>query len=152
MGKIGSGTINLVNTYGGFNHVRSENLSESAGSYSVSETWLLARGTAYENYNLSISSSTSDPFVSVSIDGNIKGLSELTPSGYGGSDTQGLTVPIRPGTTAYDNALSKYSDISNKAQFGVGSDLYKRANNAVAVQLNSQPMSVSLGTNEFTVN
>ena len=143
MGQIGSGTINLVDSYGGFNQVSSENLSESAGSYSVSETWLLASGTAYENYNLSISSSTSDPFISVNIDGNIKGLSQLTPSGFGGTDTSEQN-------TAYDNALSKYSNISNKAQFGVGSDLYKRANNSVAVQLNSQPTSVSLGANEFT--
>ena len=46
MGKIGSGTVNLVNTYRGFNHTRTENLSESAGSYSVSETWLIASGNA----------------------------------------------------------------------------------------------------------
>ncbi len=70
-------------------------------------------------------------------------MSQLTPSGFGGTDTSEQN-------TAYDNALSKYSNISNKAQFGVGSDLYKRANNSVAVQLNSQPTSVSLGANEFT--
>jgi len=144
MGKIGSGTVNLVNTYRGFNHTRTENLSESAGTYSVSETWLIASGTAYENYNLSISSSTSAPFVSVSIDGNIKGLTEYSPSGFGGSD-------LNVGSSgAYDNALIKYRLISNNGFFGVGSDIYKRANNAVAVELNSQPKSISLGTNAYT--
>ena len=151
-GQIGSGTVNLVNTYRGFNHTRTENLSESAGSYSVSETWLIASGTAYENYNLSISSSTDAPFVSVSIDGNIKGLTEYSPSGFGGNDsnTSGGSDPATPPSGAYDNALGKYNLISNSGLFGIGSDVYKRANNSVAVQLNSQPKSVSLGTNAYT--
>ena len=158
MGKIGSGTLNLVNEYRGFNHVRSEDLSESAGSYSVSENWLIAKGSAYENFNLSISSSTDNPFVSVSIDGNIKGLSEYSPSGFGGDDlskaygypVNGGRDPATPPSGAYDNALGKYHQISNNGQFGLTSDAYKRANNSVAVQLNSQPKSVSLGTNEYT--
>ena len=153
MGKIGSGTLNLVDTYRGFNHTRTENLSESAGSYSVSETWLIASGNAYENYNLSISSSTDAPFVSVSIDGNIKGLTEYSPSGFGGSDgntSGGGSDPTTLPSGAYDNALGKYNLISNSGLFGVGSDVYKRANNSVAVELNSQPKSVSLGTNAYT--
>lgn len=153
MGQIGSGTLNLVDTYRGFNHVRSENLSESAGTYSVSENWLIASGNAYENFNLSISSSTDNPFVSVSIDGNIKGLSEYSPSGFGGNDPNLLNGGREPTTLpsgAYDNALGKYHEISNSGQFGLTSDVYKRANNSVAVQLNSQPKSVSLGTNQYT--
>jgi hypothetical protein len=158
MGKIGSGTLNLVNEYRGFNHVRSENLSKSAGSYSVSENWLIAKGSAYENFNLSISSSTDSPFVGVSIDGNIKGLSEYSPSGFGGDDlskayghpADGGKEPNTPPSGAYDNALGKYHEISNTGQFGLTSNVYKRANNSVAVQLNSQPTSVSLGTNPYT--
>ena len=153
MGQIGRGTLNLVDTYRGFNHVRTENLSESAGSYSVSENWLIASGNAYENFNLSISSSTDSPFVSVSIDGNIKGLSEYSPSGFGGNDPNvinGGREPTTPPSGAYDNALGKYHEISNTGQFGLTSKVYKRANNSVAVQLNSQPKSVSLGTNPYT--
>jgi hypothetical protein len=50
---------------------------------------------------------------------------------------------------AYGNALRKYNLISNSGRFGLPSDVYKRANNLVAVQLNSQPLSISLGTNQF---
>lgn len=153
MGKIGSGTVNLVNTYRGFNHTRTENLSESAGTYSVSETWLIASGTAYENFNLSISSSTDNPFVNVSIDGNIKGLTEYSPSGFGGNDSNtnnGGSNPATPPSGAYDNALGKYNQITNNGQFGLTSDVYKRANNTVSVALNSQPKSVSLGANQYT--
>lgn len=143
IGQVGSGTLNLINAYRGFNHVRTEQIGVSNGTYSVTETWLLASGKAYENYNLSISSSFDNPFVSVSIDGNIKGLSEYSPSGFGGSDS-GVK------RTAYDNALLKYNQVTNSGYFGLTSDVYKRANNTVEVQLNSQPRSISVGTNQFT--
>lgn len=142
-GKIGSGTINLIDAYRGFNHIRNEQLSESQGTYSVSETWLLASGTAYENFNMSLTSSIDSPFVNVSIDGTIKGLSELSPSGFGSSLQYGKK-------SAYDNALLKYNQITNSGQFGLTSDVFKRANNTVAVQLNSQPRSISLGSNQYT--
>ena len=144
LGQIGSGTINLINLYGGFNCVRTENVSENDGSFSVTENWLLASGSAYENYKIDLSTSSSDPFVNVNINGSIKGLTTITPSGeiYGGIGDSG----VRP----YDNAISKYNQITNNGYFGVGSDIYKRANNMVAVELNSQPLSVALGSNEFT--
>ena len=63
-----------MDDYGGFNCVRTENVSESAGTFSVTENWFLASGTAYENYNINLSTSNSAPFVSVNVDGSIKGL------------------------------------------------------------------------------
>tara|TARA_Y100000590_G_scaffold38864_3_gene41636 strand:+ start:1322 stop:3199 length:1878 start_codon:yes stop_codon:yes gene_type:complete len=164
-GKISSGVINLMDDYGGFNCVRTENVSESAGTFSVTENWFLASGTAFENYNINLSTSNSAPFVSVNIDGNIKGLSTITPSGemYGGIGLGGpvggfpqslapAPPPATPTTaqTPYQNAVRKYNTISNSGLFGVGSDIYRRANNMVAVQLNSQPLSVSIGSNEYT--
>lgn len=142
MGQIGSGTINLINSYGGFNHVRSEQISQSNGSYSVSENWLIASGSSFENFTLSTNTSLDSPYVNVSINGNIKGLSQLSPSGFGGNDASG--------TTAYQNALAKYNQSSNSGQFGYTCDFYKRANQTVAVQLNSQPLSIALGSNSFT--
>lgn len=142
-GQLGSGTLNLVASYGGFNHIRTEQINISTGSYSVTENWLLSSGTSLENYSMSTSASNSTPFVSVSIDGSIKGLSSIPPSQYG-------DPKITAVSGAYANALSKYNQVSNSGQFGITSDLYKRANNLVAVQLNSQPVSVSLSTNQFT--
>lgn len=165
MGYLGSGTLNLMHAYGGFNCVRTENVNEVAGSFSVTENWFLASGSAYENYNINLSTSNTDPFVNVNIDGNIKGLSSFVPSSvfYGGANpSSGNPGVLRPigepggeeaqpwGNKPYHNALNKYQEVSNSGFFGISSDLYKRANNMVAVQLNSQPVSVSLGTNEFT--
>jgi len=140
--SLGSGTVQLVNSYGGFNHTRTEDLDVSAGSFSVTETFLLASGTAYENHEMSVSQDTESAFVTVSINGTVTGLNEVSPSGYG------VNVGTMP-NGAYDNALKKYYEVSNYGQFGLTSDIYKRANNTVAFELNSQPKSVSLGLNEY---
>lgn len=139
MGQIGSGSLNLAESYGGFNHVRSEQVSESNGTYSVTETWLIASGTSYENYNLSVNTSIDSPLVSVSIDGTIRGLTSISPSGFGSTS----------GITAIQKAIDKYNLVTNSGQFGISSDIYKRANNAVAVQLNSQPRSIAIGRNDY---
>lgn len=144
LGQIGKGTLDLIEAYRGFNHVRTESIGVTEGSYSVTESWLLATGIAYENYTLSISSEIDTPFVNVGIDGNITGLSEIQPDGAGVGGSYNDTS-----NNAYDNALVKYHAISNDAQFGLTSSIYNRANNAVAVQLNSQPKSISLGMDEF---
>jgi len=143
---LGSGTVNLVDTYRGYNHVRTEQVDKSAGSYSVTDTWLLASGNAYETYSMSITQSSDSPFIGVSIDGSIKGLSELTSqaSSLGGSHG----VDVGSGT-AYSNAISKFHEVSNSGKYGITSNIFKRANRAIAVELNSQPQSISLGTNEY---
>jgi len=144
MGRFGSGLLDLVEAYEGFDHKRTESISITDGTYSVTEDWVLASGKAYENYNMSVSTSIDDPFVNVSIQGEIRGLGCVTPSGslYGGMDDRAAQTP-------YQSALSKYYDVSSSGRFGVGSDIFKRANNSVAVELNAQPQSIALATNEF---
>lgn len=145
-GLIGSGTINLVDTYQGYNHVRTEQIDVAQGSYAVSENWLLSSGTSTENYSMTTSTSTTDPFVTVEINGSIKGLSQINPSGYSEND-----IALQTATSgAYANALKKYNEVSNSGKFGLTSDIFNRANNLVSVSLNSQPTSVSLATNEYT--
>ena len=143
---LGSGTVNLVDTYRGYNHVRTEQVDKSAGSYSVTDTWLLASGSAYETYSMSISQSSDNPFVNVSIDGSIKGLSELTSSAASFGGNQGVDVGSG---TAYSNAIHKFHEVSNSGKYGITSNIFKRANRATAVTLNAQPQSISLGTNEY---
>lgn len=142
LGQIGSGTVNLAESYGGYNHVITEQIDVAAGSYSITENWLLSSGISVETYSLSTSTSTSDAFVNVSIDGTIRGLSNVPPDMLGDP-----TLTAESG--AYKNALNKYNDISNSGLFGMTSDIYKRANNLVSVELNSQPTSIQIGTNEF---
>ena len=141
---IGSGTLDLVGTYRGYNHTRTEQIDKSDGSYSITDTWLIASGSAYETYSMSVTQSSDNPFIGVSIDGTIKGLSEMPPNHhkFGG----GVGGDVGSGD-AYSHAIEKFYQISNNGRYGVGSDIFKRANRAVAVELNSHPQSVSLGTN-----
>lgn len=129
--------------FAGYNHLRSENIDKAAGTYNINDTWILSPKdgeTALESSTISIRSSLDSPYISVSIDGNIKGLSDTSPSGFNDPSTN------KP----YDDALKKYYQITNSGQFGINSLIYKRANNAIAQNLNSQPLSVSLGAN--TIN
>lgn len=156
-GFFGSGALNLANYYNGFNHSRNEDINISEGSYSVTETWIIASGTDYENYSMSITSDNQNPFVNINVQGKIKGLSSLVPSSvyFGGQyqdheliaddskkDPRFLVSP-------YMNALEKWYTISKSGVFGYTSDIYKRANSTVAVELNSQPLDISLGMNEY---
>lgn len=141
-----NGFINIAQSnYGGYNHSRTESLDKTNGSYSVSETWLLSSGTAYENYALSLSSSIENATQSVSINGTIKGLSSIPPSGtiFGGNLTDSRNTP-------YENATIKYNEITSNGSFGISSHVYKRVQNTTPLTINPKPRSVSLGVNEFT--
>jgi hypothetical protein len=141
----GKDFINLSGVFGGYNHSRTENLDHTNGQYSITDTWLISSGTAYEDYNMNISSSLDGPFVQVSIQGTIKGLSTLPADStyYGGTATGGVT--------AYQNAVEKYRQISNSGNYGLTCPIYKRVSNAIyPVVPNGQPKSLSLGLNEFT--
>lgn len=146
-GLIASGTINLAdNIFGGFNHLRTETIDKTGGAYTLNDTWLLSSGTAYENYSLSLSSSITDTVSTVSINGTIKGLTSAPPSGsiFGGNyNTNGINTP-------YQNATLKYYEVTNNGAFGPLCHIYKRAMNITDLNLNPQPLSISIGTNEFT--
>jgi hypothetical protein len=143
--KYSNGFLNLPSFYQGYNHVRTFNVDKTAGSCSVSETWLLASGQSHlENYTIGISRSVNDPIVSIKIDGNITGLSNIHASGY-------HSQPFDVNNSPYGKALLKYNNISNNGSFGPGSVLYTRAANIanqLNIALNPKPLSSTLGSNE----
>lgn len=147
-GHIASGTINLADSaFGGYNHLRTESIDKSAGSYTLNDTWLLSSGTAYENYSLSLSSSINDTVSTVSVNGTIKGLTSAPPSGsiFGGTHDVSSSV-----NNPYQNATIKYYEITNNGAFGPLCQIYRRAMNLTDLPLNPTPLSVGIGTNEFT--
>lgn len=137
-----SGLLNLPDIYDGYNHSRTESVDKTAGTYSVTDSWLVTSGTAFETYTLSLSSSISEPFVKVGIDGRIKGLVSTPASGaiYTSGATSGYPI---------ENARLLYNLISNSGNFGSGCIIFQRAANACKKQLNVQPLSISLGVNDL---
>lgn len=139
--------ISIIGSYSGCNHTRTESFDKTAGSFSITDTWLLSSGVAYENYNISLNTSIDNPFIGVSVNGTIKGTSSIPASGllYGGIDTASYDTP-----TPFQNAQIKYFEVSNNGTYGITSYIYKRACNAANTSLNSQPKSIALATNEFS--
>jgi len=139
-------TLNIKNAYKCYNHSRTINYDRAAGSCSVNDSWILASGTnAIENYTISIDTSRDNARTNVKINGTIKGLSEyLLASGY--QEGHFNNPP-------YSGAIEKYNNISNTGQFGINCGLYRRAKYVLPtgniVTLNSQPLSVSLASNEL---
>jgi hypothetical protein len=151
-----SGFLNIAkDSFGGYNHLRTQSIDPAAGSCTITDSWLLSSGTAYEDYRLSLSKSVDNSSHKVTIEGTIKGLSSAHAGDkiYGGSISgipTNMNTSNNPINSPYQNALHKFHQVTNSGQYGPNCWLYKRASSAVHLPLNFVPLSISLGSNEFT--
>lgn len=121
---LDSGVNNLPSFYGGFNHLRSSETNELGGTYSITESWILASGTALEEFNIDTQTSSSTGLSTVKIDGTVTGL-EHRDSNYNLLSSK------------YDNADTKFNTVSSLA--------LSRAQDYSNLTLNIQPLSTSIG-------
>lgn len=82
----------LAKTFDGswvqYNHVKNENIDESNGKYSLTETWVIYDGGPYlEEYNVSTRTTGDTGQSTVSIDGSINGYNTEDEPGLGDSYT-----------------------------------------------------------------
>ena len=112
----------LPSYYGGYNHVRSENVDKNGGSYSVTESWILSSGTAIEDFNISLSNTSDSSLTSVTIDGTITGF-EIK------NNNMGLIQ------SKYSGASLMFSSVSGA--------IYQRARNYSGKNLNVIPLQSS---------
>lgn len=130
-----SGTMNLVaEGYTAWNHVRLVNVDETAGSYNVTESWILATGGATEDFTVSSSSSATDPLYRVTVEGSILGLDLIDYA------TSGIFVT----RSKYASASGYFNSIVNQ--------LYQRAYgyanaSGFARPLNPTPASTQVNRN-----
>ncbi len=82
--------------YRAYNHVRNVSHDVAAGSYSVTDTWVLSQETFFATHEIEISSENniSSPYEGITVNATFKGIE----SNYSNSKS----------TTRYDNALSAY--------------------------------------------
>ena len=82
--------------YRAYNHVRNVSHDVAAGSYSVTDTWVLSQETFFATHDIEISSENniSSPYEGITVNATFKGIE----SNYSNSKS----------TTKYDNALSAY--------------------------------------------
>ena len=68
-----------------YNHVRTENINETAGSYSITETWILASGTFKDDRTVDVSSeldSAGNLISTTSVNGTVIGYGDTTIDRY----------------------------------------------------------------------
>jgi len=123
---LSSGVKDLPSYYGGYNHIRSENIDVKAGSYGVTETWILASGSALEDFTVQILSTSESNRQNVKINGTVTGL-EVRNSNLG------LT------TSKYANAETKFTAVSGLA--------FSRCQIYSGYDLNLYPLSETIGKN-----
>ena len=133
-------------SYSAFNHSRTEQVDKAAGSVTVTDNWVLANTNDYalETFEASASTDSSSPFVKVSISGTLKGL------GSWNADAKYVDGTGDYATSPIGRAQYKYNLLSNSGNFGIVCALYKRANAITNANLNSQPLSVTVGRNEIS--
>ena len=123
-----SGVINLP-AYSGYDHVRTNQVGELAGSFAVTETWRLTNNrTASEDFTISVRSGVQDGLITVGIDGNVVGLETRV---YGQSPSFTTTQTKYEAASGYFNSLN----------------IYGRANGIGVPNLNVIPLMVSIGHN-----
>jgi len=124
-----SGVYNLPDYYGGYNHNRTSQTDELGGVFNVTENWILASGTAIEDFNINITSNTGDPLTKVSVNGTVTGLDE--------KDANMQLI-----TSRFDNAELKWLDVQDA--------LYTRAKTYAGIDLNPVSLGTTVGKNPMT--
>ena len=126
---LSSGVQDLPSFYGGYNHIRSENIDELGGNYGITETWILTSGTALETFDISTTNSVDTGLTRVEINGTITGL-----------EVRDANMQLT--TTKYTNANTKFTDSSGIA--------LGRAQAYTGINLNVVPLSMVVGKNPTT--
>lgn len=151
-GTFGWQLLHLNSGYKGYNHVRTENIDKTAGTYTIADTWLLTSGNndTIESYDLSVNSSLGSPFTNVTINGKIKGLyKEDEPMD---KVTNNLTTleAFKRAKTEYERLRGGSDDVTKPETpvLATGCVLYQRASAITSLKLNPEPVSTSVNINK----
>lgn len=121
--------FNNLSSLGAYNHVLTENIDESNGSYSINESWVFSSGNVIEDYSISTQGAL-DGITRVDINGNIQGLEKRVMSNVSGHK--------------WDAASGYFASISNS--------FLSRAQGFTNLSLNPTPNSYNIGRNPLQGN
>ena len=134
---LASGLLNIATgTWGIFDHYRVQRQSETAGSFGISESFVLTSNASgiIEDFSVEVRGGDADPLSTVTIQGNIQGLEKST---YGVTPT-GFNII----TTKYANASGYFESIKDYRM------IYPRAQALIGgegLALNIQPLLRTVG-------
>ena len=103
------------NKYGEYNRLRTENIDEYGGSYSVTETWILSKDPYIEDFSVSMRTSNQQGIVTISMDGNIRGLDNNSDTNQtGASGTKEYTAGYQGESSSIYNNSADGKGIDDK--------------------------------------
>lgn len=125
----------------GWNHNRTHSIDQNAGTFSLTDSWLISKQKAFEKYSMTIGNDLASHYTTATIDGTIYGLSSMPSSGY--------TEPSSSGD-AYTNGLARYHELTSTGTY-IGSSVFARVSGIAApLKLNPVPKSVSVSIDKFS--
>lgn len=125
-----SGAVNAPVDYIPYNHSRTENIDILGGSYAATETWILTKEPAIEDFTVSIQTNNADGLTTVSINGTVTGLETRDAIFY-----ENITK------TRFEAAEEYFADIQ--------SNIFNRAQTYAGITLNPIFSSKNVGKNPF---
>lgn len=108
---ISTGLFNLTGAYNGWNHIRTENVDEMGGTYTVSESWIISSGSALENFTVTSNFQITDPIRQVVIAGDIQGLESLQ---YGSMESGVILSGFGVSVSKWESASGLFNSISGQ--------------------------------------
>jgi len=138
-----------------YNIVRSQSMDAHTGSYTVTDNFIIAPHDAQtvETFSCSYESDGESPNISVTVQGNIKGLSLLDVTNQVRLYTDFLDgTPIEEDSAKpsgmIDRAMGAFHALSNNKTYGQNCVFFQRAQANSGYFLNSAPRSISYTTND----
>jgi hypothetical protein len=134
-----SGGVSINSELQPFNYLRANSVSETAGTFSVTETWICydpgSGAYATEEFQIDTRESSDNGIKEVTVQGNIKGLEYRNNSGY-----------FNIISNRWENAQAKFTEVENL--------LHARAENISELTLNPTPLQKVIGRNSVqgTIN
>lgn len=125
--KIASTDVMNLTGYSGYSHSRAETTNELTGSYSVTETWIVAQANAIEDFTVETKTSIADGKTLVTVNGTVRGL-EQRDSDFA------ITV------TKYTNAAALFTTVQGL--------IITRAQSYSGITLNAIPADKIISRNE----
>jgi len=147
---------NQTHKYSWYNNVRTESVDYAAGSFTLTDQWTLAPSNHkyLEAFNVNISQGNDSNRTKVVIDGTITGLETWAAGVAPKSETDATAASNKAAGQAfgdkYAHAANHYRKLTKDGKFDSTSNIYKRANSFLDVNLNGSPVSITVGTNETT--
>ena len=157
--------ISVGDGYTGYNHLATESIDKTGGSFTLTESWLLSAYPATETSTVSLNHTKDEALPEVTVEGTIKGHKLIIDNSLNNAGNFDPTLDLNLETVGPSNnpflfAKTYYNNITKDGSFGWLSEVWARANEKFnqtfqgqikpdnTVMLGQSPLSATVSFNE----